>query len=50
MYIKGENLTTSETQVTVKSIGGLRAEQVTSRFSPGIVNDHVIIQVGTNNV
>ena len=52
-YIKGENLITSETQVTVKSTGGLKAEQVTSRFSPGIesgVNDHVIIQVGTNNV
>ena len=31
-YIKGENLTTSETQVTVKSVSGRRAEQVTSRF------------------
>ena len=31
-YIKGENLTTSETQVTVKPISGLRADQVTSGF------------------
>ena len=31
-YIKGKNLTTSQTQVTVRSISGLRAEQVTSSF------------------
>ena len=52
-YIRVENLTTSQTQVTVKSISGLRAEQVTSRFSREIesgVNDRVIIHVGTNNV
>ena len=52
-YIKGENLTTSQTQVTVKSISGLRAEQVTSRFSREIesgVNDRVIIHIRTNNV
>ena len=52
-YIKGENLTTSQTQVTVKSISALRAEQVTSRFSREIesgINDRVIIHVGTNNV
>ena len=44
---------TSQTQVTVKSISGLRAEQVTSRFSREIesgINDRVIIHVGTNNV
>ena len=46
-------MTTSETQVTVKSISGLREEQVTSRFSREIedgANDPVIIHVGTNNV
>ena len=43
----------SQTQVNVKSISGLRAEQVTSRFSREIesgVNGRVIIHVGTNNV
>ena len=52
-HIKCENLTRSQIQVAVKSVSGLRAEQVTSRFSREIesgVNDRVIIPVGTNNV
>ena len=52
-YIKSENLVTKETQVTVKSISGLKVEQVQDKFANDLnraSESHVIVLAGTNNV
>ena len=52
-YIKSENLVTKETQVTVKSISGLKVEQVQDKFANNLnraSESHVVVHDGTNNV
>ena len=52
-YMKSENLVTKETQVTVKSISGLKVEQVQDKFANDLnraSESHVIVHAGTNNV
>ena len=52
-YIKSENLVTKDTQVTLKSISGLKVEQVQDKFANDLnraFESHVIVHVGTNNV
>ena len=51
--IKSENLVTKETQVTVKSISGLKVKQVQDKFANDLnraSESHVIVHAGTNNV
>ena len=53
-YIKSENLVTKDTQVsTVKSISGLKVEQVQDKFANDLnraSESHVTVHAGTNNV
>ena len=52
-YTKSENLATKETQVTVKSISGLKVEQVQDKLANDLNSaseSHVIVHAGANNV
>ena len=52
-YVKGENLANKNLNVTVKSISGLKVEQVVDKFSYDLnrcSEAYVLIHAGTNNV
>ena len=52
-YIKSENLVMKDTQVTVKSISGLKVEQVQDKFANELnraSESHVIVHAGTNDI
>ena len=52
-YIKSENLNTPKFNVSVRSVSGLKVEQVQERFShelAGSSEAYVIVHAGTNNL
>ena len=52
-YIKSENLNTPELNVSVRSVSGLKVEQVEERFSHELARSSeacVIVHAGTNNL